>query len=340
MLIQDNTPIHPINYTRIFVMVAEQMGADRQVLLADAGLDESCFEEPETYITFGQYKKLNRKAAELVSDPSFYLKFGSSINLTEHGKLGHAAFSSATFEEALKNTIKFIKILNRMYSLDVQFKKDTARIIIDTIIPTKDLYVYEIEQITSAMFQAIKVIPNDASNILEVRFSYPQPQWVSAYHELFGDKCRFNCKANEIVFATAELKKFWTQGDPMIAKIAQKSCEDALNQLNDLDSLTTRIKEVVHNHPEGFPNQEEVARQLNMPPRTMARYLQKQNTNFQEIIDGLRKEMAINYLETSSWSIDEIADMLGYSSAANFGRAFKKWTGHPPSDYRTNRRLV
>lgn len=335
MLIQDNTPIHPINYTRIFVMVAEQMGASKETLLKDAGIDESVFQQPETYITFGQYKKLNRKAAQLVNDPSFYLRFGSSINLTEHGKLGHATFASATFEDALKKAIKFIKILNRMYDLDVEFGKEHATITIDTIIPTKDLYIYEIEQITSAMFQALKIMPTDATNLKAVRFTYPKPDYVDAYTEIFGDICHFDCRKNEIEFSTVELKKFWTQGDPMIEKIALKNCEDALNQLENLESLTARIRDVVHNYPNGFPNQEEVARRLNMPLRTMARYLQKQNTNYQEVIDTLRREMAINYLETSSWSIDEIADLLGYSSAANFGRAFKKWTGQPPSEYRS-----
>lgn len=334
MLIQDNTPIHPINYTRIFVMVAEQMGASKEVLLKDAGIDESVFLEPETYITFGQYKKLNRKAAQLVTDPSFYLKFGSSINLTEHGKLGYATFASATFEDALKKAIKFIKILNRMYDLDVEFGKDHATVIIDTIIPTKDLYIYEIEQITSAMFQALKIMPNDATNLKAVRFSYPKPDYSDVYTEIFGDICQFDCRKNEIEFSTVELKKFWSQGDPMIEKIASKDCEDELSKLENLESLTGRIRDIVQHHPNGFPNQEEVAKQLNMPLRTMARYLQKQNTNYQEVIDTLRQEMAIDYLQTSSWSIDEIADLLGYSSAANFGRAFKKWTGQPPSEYR------
>lgn len=335
MLIRDNTPILPVNYMRIFVCVAEQMGASKTELLSDTGVDESILAEREKFITFGQYKKLMLNACRLVKDPSFYLKYGTSINLTEHGKLGHAAFSSSTFEDALKKTIKYIKILNRMYYLDADIQGDMARLKIDTISAVEELYVCEIEQIMSAMFDALKMIPYDSSIVKEMRFKYPEPAHVAAYTALFGDICRFGCKDNMVIFSVKALRENWNYGDPMIEKIAQKNCDDALNQIEGVENLSQQIRDAVANKAgERFPSQEEVAKQLNMTSRTMARYLQKHDTTFQEIIDKQREDMAIQYLQTTTWSIDEIADMLGYSSAANFGRAFKKWTGLPPSEYR------
>lgn len=336
MLIRDNTPILPANYMRIFLQVAEKMGVSVSEMLEGTGVDEKIFINPEVYITFGQYKSMKERALAVIKDPSFHFKYGSSINLTEHGKLGHAAFSSLTFEDALKKVIKYIKILNRMYHLDAEFHGDIVHLRMDTINPEKQFYVVEIEQIMSAMYQALSVLPQDHSNMLEVRFCYSAPDYQHVYQDYFGERCYFDCDANEIIFNIKELKQYWTAGDQMIERIANKNCDDALQQLDDEDGLPGRIKDIIMKSERGFPNQEMVAESLNMPLRSMARYLKKQHTSFQEIMDGVREELAVQYLETTQWCIDEIADLLGYSSAANFSRAFKKWTGLRPSEYRAN----
>lgn len=334
MLIQENTPILPVNYMRIFVMVAETMGVSKEKILEDTGIDESYLIQPDTYLTYGQYRTMKQNACRHVKDPSFYLRYGASINLTEHGRLGHLAFSCATFEDALKNTVKYIKILNRMYSLEAHLKGDIATLEMDTIIPSRDLYVCEMEQMMAALYQALKLVPNNTSVIRAVYFKYHRPEHADCYPEFFGNNLYFNAAYNGIEFTTKEFKKYWNYGDPMIAKIAQKDLDDALNQLDNLDDLTHKIRELILKDPSRFPKQEEIAEQLNITTRTMSRYLQKQDTSWQAVVDSLRKELAIRYLQTTRWTIDEIADVLGYSSAANFGRAFKKWTGKPPSEYR------
>lgn len=311
------------------------MGVSKQKMLENTGIDETYLVQPDTYLTYAQYRKMKENANHYIDDPAFYLKYGTSINLTEHGKLGHLAFSCASFEEALKNTVKYIKILNRMYSLDAHLKGDLARLTMDTILPSQDLYVSEMEQMISALHKALSLIPNHPSVIKGVYFKYKRPAHADLYKEYIGDYCHFGCAENAIEFSTLEFKKYWNYGDPMIAKIAQKNLDEALDKMKDMDSLTSRIRELILKNPERFPKQEEVASKLNITSRTMARYLQRQNTSYQEIVDKLRQELAFEYLGTSSWTIDEIADMLGYSSAANFGRAFKKWTGKPPSEFRT-----
>ena len=334
MLIQRNTPILPVNYMRIFVLVAENLGVDRERILEDTGIDESFLVQTDTYLTYGQYRQMKLNACRYVQDPTFYLQYGASINLTEHGRLGHLAFSCASFEEALKNTAKYIKILNRMYDLTAHLKGDVARLEMDTIIPCKELYVCEMEQMMAALYQALKLIPNNQSLIRSVSFKYSRPAHGHRYPEFFGSQLRFDSSHNAIEFDATEFRRNWNYGDPMIAKITQRNLEDTLQELDQMEGMKTRIREAILRHPTGFPRQEEVAARLNVTPRTMARYLQRQNTSFQELTDTLRKDMAIEYLTTTAWTIDEIADALGYSSAANFGRAFKKWTGQPPSEFR------
>lgn len=334
MLIQDNTPILPVNYMRIFMLVAEQFGVSKEQILEGTVIEEDFLIQPDIYLTYGQYRQMKLNAGRHVSDPTFYLVYGASINLTEHGRLGHLAFSCASFEEALQNTVKYIRILNRMYHLKAFLKGDLARLEMDTIIPCRSLYVCEMEQMMAAMYQALRLIPNNESLIQRVTFKYEPPAHADRYPDFFGPSIRFCGNANAIEFRATEFKKYWNYGDPMIANIIQRNLDDALEQLDDFEGIKHKIREAILRSPGRFPRQEEVAEQLCMTTRTMARYLQRQNTSFQELIDGLRKEMAIDYLRATDWTVDEIAESLGYSSAANFGRAFKKWTGRPPSGFR------
>ncbi len=315
-------------------MVAERLGAEPSEILINTGLTREALNRTDLYVTLGQYKQMMFNACRAVPDPTFYLQYGSSINLTEHGKLGHAAFSSASFEDALKTTVKYIKILNRMYSLDVEFDGGLARLTLDTLSAAPELYVCEIEQIVSAMCKALKNIPYDASIIKAMYLKYPAPGHADRYPEYFDNPIYFNSTQNCILFYTKPFKEAWSYGDPMIEKIAQKHCDDALRRIESESTFSEKVREVLLNHGRRFPNQEQVAEALNLTTRTLARNLQKENTSFQEQVDLVRRDIAIDYLNSAGWSVEEIAELLGYSSAANFGRAFKKWTGKTPSEYR------
>ncbi len=335
MQIHENTPIQPGNYTRIFVTHAVQKGACREDLLSAAGINEAFFDKNEAHINFTQYRKLYKKAIETVSDPSLFLSYGKSLGFAgHHGQLGTAVFSSSNFESALLKIRKYIKILAVTYDFNVTFTGADATILIDSKIPDKSLYIHEIEQFISGMFYCIEIMPNMKSNMKAVHLAFPKPSYSNAYHEIFGDICQFDCKNNEIVFSIKELNKYWIQGNPALEKIATKHCEEAFSQLETLPLLSHRILKTLSNHVDRIPKQSEVARLLGVSIRTMVRYLEQENTSYMEIVDTLRKDRALVYLNTPSWSVEDIAGMLGYSSASNFSRAFKKWTGEPPSNFR------
>ena len=83
-----------------------------------------------------------------------------------------------------------------------------------------------------------------------------------------------------------------------------------------------------------FPKLDAVARCLCLGPRTMRRQLQELGTSYQQILDDVRRELAVEYLRTSSLTVQEIADLLGYSEVTNFRRAFMRWVEVSPYQYR------
>jgi AraC-like DNA-binding protein len=92
--------------------------------------------------------------------------------------------------------------------------------------------------------------------------------------------------------------------------------------------------------PHGRARAELVAKALAVSPRTLARRLAEEGTNFAEVVDGLRRSLAAQYLHESSFTLAQIGWLLGYQGATSFHHAFRRWTGHSPSLARSERRLL
>ena len=100
------------------------------------------------------------------------------------------------------------------------------------------------------------------------------------------------------------------------------------------ESLPQQIQALLIEIPGHLPSQEEVASRLGISKRTLVRRLHHRGTSYLEVVKSVRQELALHYLTTTNWSVEEVSLMLGYESASNFGRAFKKWMGESPGSYR------
>ncbi len=111
-------------------------------------------------------------------------------------------------------------------------------------------------------------------------------------------------------------------------------CEQEMEQIKAPPALLGQVRRVMLAGSGGFPGVEEVASEMHMSSRTLKRKLQQLGTSYQKLLDELREGRAVEYLAQSGRSVDGIALALGYSDASNFARAFRRWTGKSPSDYR------
>jgi AraC-like DNA-binding protein len=79
---------------------------------------------------------------------------------------------------------------------------------------------------------------------------------------------------------------------------------------------------------------EDVAQSLNVSARTLRRKLRDENSSFRQVVDELRRDMAVRYLRDTNLTVEEIADSLGFSDAANFRQAFRRWTKTTPREFK------
>ncbi len=122
--------------------------------------------------------------------------------------------------------------------------------------------------------------------------------------------------------------------NPATVQMCEQQCEALLATLDVQEGLLPRLRRLLLARPGEFPDLDSVARALHTSGRSLRRHLASQGTSYQQVLDEVRKRLALQYLSTTHLPLQEIAYLLGFNDASNFRRAFRKWTGRMPSDYR------
>jgi AraC-like DNA-binding protein len=122
--------------------------------------------------------------------------------------------------------------------------------------------------------------------------------------------------------------------NPITAQISQALCERMINAPAEGNSLVRRIRIECVNSPGQVISAEEMADRLHMSARSMFRHLSAEETSYQDIVDDVRSKLANEYLRETLMSTEEVGCRLGFSDASSFRKAFKRWNGMTPSEYR------
>ncbi|MDC0736832.1 AraC family transcriptional regulator ligand-binding domain-containing protein [Cognatishimia sp. SS12] len=176
--------------------------------------------------------------------------------------------------------------------------------------------------------------------LARVSLAFPAPEFARDYAILFPGPVSFGAGASEIIFAPgfADLPIARHRGE-MDAFLA-RAPRDWIFTQSVSHSLALKVRGLIELEEGGRQTLEAMAAHLNMTPRTLMRRLADVGTSFQDIKDGLRRDLALRKLGVERISIPQTAAELGFGSEASFHRAFKRWTGHTPGVYRrgdTNR---
>jgi len=123
--------------------------------------------------------------------------------------------------------------------------------------------------------------------------------------------------------------------NPITAATVRQTCDQLLAEMHSAAGLAGRLASLLLHAPGRFPDIEAASAQLEMSARTLRRRLQAEGTSYQQLLDTVRRQLALDYLQRTGMSVEDIASSLGFSDAANFRHAFKRWTGRTAGSCRT-----
>jgi AraC-like DNA-binding protein len=169
---------------------------------------------------------------------------------------------------------------------------------------------------------------------LRIELRRPEPARLADFNALLRSPLQFGASRNCMVFTAESIERRLDAGNP---ELAQHNDAIALRYLSNTEirGIAVRVREVLTaTLADGEPSEEDVAQLLNLSVRTLQRKLIDSGTTYREVLDDTRQDLALSYLRVSLYSITTITYMLGYSATSSFTRAFRRWTGQSPTEWR------
>ncbi|MDC0656901.1 AraC family transcriptional regulator ligand-binding domain-containing protein [Leisingera sp. SS27] len=168
-----------------------------------------------------------------------------------------------------------------------------------------------------------------------VQFAFERPAFAQDYAVIFPAPVSFGVHCSEIAFETKPLGVPGHRSNAELNAFLARAPRDWIFTGFREHTQSLKVREFLYRSSWENCHLADAARALSVTPRTLMRRLDAEDTSFQAIKDGLRRDLAIRDLQSGLKSIEEISQDTGFSSAANFHRAFRRWTGAPPSAYRS-----
>ena len=168
-----------------------------------------------------------------------------------------------------------------------------------------------------------------------VQFSFGRPDFAQDYAVIFPAPVSFGAPCSAIAFDTGSLGLPGHRSNAELNAFLARAPRDWIFTGFREHTQSLKVREYLYRTSWENCHLSDAAQALSVTPRTLMRRLDAEDTSFQAIKDGLRRDLAIRDLQSGLKSIEEISQDTGFSSAANFHRAFRRWTGAPPSAYKS-----
>lgn len=299
-------------------------------------LDPSVLHDPDNRISFAQLVALYEKAAELTGDDNFGLHLGQSINPTAFDVVGYCALNSPTLGAAFTRVARYHSIWTDGALFTFATANDTSAIVYRYADTSIGEHRQDAEMTIATVVTLCRNIASRDFAPASVEFQHNAPRDTSEHAQLFRCPVEFGAPANKLTFATSFLSLPIAKADASLCAVLDRHAEEMLTKFPPRDSLTDQVRSIITGELRGGdPSLERVADQLNLTPRTLQRKLQELSTSHNEILDHMRRQLAMRYLREHEMAICEVAYLLGFSEASSFHRAFKRWTGVTPKEFRT-----
>ncbi len=324
----------PTQLARLILDVLEEQGVSCGSALAGTGIRPSELDQEDTCLTYRQYLSLINHGLALSGTPELGLIVGSRENISTWGILGYAIMSCATYREAFYTGLQFHTAAGGMMLLRARERDDRVCISLEAPMPLGEALPFCLEEMVAGIITVFRKLIGDDIKPLQLRVTYDAPEYSGEYAEMLGCPVAFNQDANELWLPAPDDTPL-PQADAVSARLCRKMVEEFVTRHGSKTDLAREVQRILLRTPGFFPDMEAVADELGMSSRHLRRELGTLGTSFQEIRDDIRRQLAIDYLRDSTLTLAVIAERLGYTEVTNFRRAFKQWTGLPPSRFRS-----
>ncbi|KAB0507235.1 MULTISPECIES: AraC family transcriptional regulator [Pseudomonas] len=327
-------------YASVLANTLSAQGLDVASLCREAGLDMKLANKPGAFCERRAIYRLWDLASQASGDPDIGLKAYGNFNPGTFQIVGYTMMSSLNLKKALERLVRFSPLIGTGFSLFLLPEQQNYRLSgldhqqSDSVKPRQ----YSDAGLASLLGICRWLAGSKSMQPLSVDFTYPEPEDTSEHRRLFGCELHFDAAYDSIVFDGEELQRPLSMANEALAVLHDSFAEAQLDLLFGF-SVVGRIRALVTerlSQGQGQCDMESIAASLNISKRTLQRALEKDGTQFKDVLNAIRRQLADFYLRHSHFNMKHVAYLLGFHDHSSFNKACSRWFDMTPGQYRAD----
>lgn len=327
------TPTIPPQYVVTSLQFPLYKGATLDQIAKASSVNLDDLQNRTKYFSLDEVMRMIKACTEMFDMPHYGLMNGNHVQLTCHGLAGVSMLHQTNYSRYLQVCSRLGNHLFPPLEIEYFETQNQVGIRLYECISLAPYTRYFMEWIMAHVRTMFRFLIGTEYKPDYIAFPYSKPTYIQHYESLLSCALKFNVEHAEFVvnkhLATRELP---LANNTISVQAEKKFMQTACNEESE---VTREVRALLARNLHSVLSLEEVAEQLEMSSRTLRRNLKKQATSYIEIVEDLRREVAISQLLNSNKSITDIAVSLDFYDTASFSRAFKRWTGQSPKAFRS-----
>jgi AraC-like DNA-binding protein len=305
--------------------------------MQEVGISPAEYADPDTRIHHGTGVEWAKTLVETSGDPTIGLRAGEMVQPGDFDTLERAVSACSTLREANECYARYVHLMNEAVEIDLRETKESG--ILEYRITDGVAHPPVVTDFFMALLVAFgRQLTGRNDLFSEVRFTHGPTTYVDAYERFFRSKIVFDAPLNAILSPLGSRDAPMRWANPQARQAFELRARELLERLERSQTVAGKVRDLVlsgMHHDPLHMDMEAIARKLAISVATLRRRLTEEGASYSGIVDEARHELAMRYLGEAARSVGEVAFLLGFADVASFHRAFKRWTGTSPAEFRS-----
>jgi AraC-like DNA-binding protein len=309
-------------------------GIDALDVLEEVGIDAAKTANPDWRIRHTDFNQLMNRCVELTGDESFGLQAAEQLQPQVLHALGLAWLASDTVYDGLRRLARFGKLVSTALDLQIREEGELVHIDLGRNVELENIAYANRDFGVGVVVRMSQLTLGEFLAPVRVAIERPVPEDPSRWEYMLATHVAFDTTATTVSWSRVDIMEPLVTGDPALARVNDEQTQAYLDSF--LAQTTSRevVDKIIEQLPDGPPSQQQIASSLHISNRTLQRKLKDEGTSFMDLLQDTRLQLARKYLRQPNRSVVETSYLLGFSEPSTFSRAFKRWTGVAPAEFR------
>ena len=316
------------------MLYLSSLKVDTDAFLNSLEIDPEFVKSPDERLSVETYLHIQESAAEYTHDPCFGLHMGEYAEPGSWSILGYMMMNCKTLGEAFERSSRYSRIVGNQIEGRVEPHLNKIRVIFSTPDHAPEMSRHCFESTFSSTVHMMRSLTGKNLSPLEVTFIYPEPESRAEYDRVFRCPVFFGHKENSMSFNWHMLNTPILMANPDLLTYFENYARNIIAQLDRQNENTQAVTRIILAHlSDDNLTINRVAKEMAISVRTLQKRLENEGVVFSDLLKEIREKLAKRYLH-ENYSVEQITYLLGFSEPSVFRKAFKKWSGVTPRQYR------